>query len=117
MEIHMTGYWLASATALAMLTTAAVAQSPDAARSAQPAFSTNGAAGTYDSTTTTRSNDAMGVQTDKTETFEKSQTYTSGNGELRAGTSIRSGTTTVTAPPPPVATTTTTTTTTREERP
>ena len=114
----MTGYLLAGATALALLASGALAQTPsfDATNSTQPNPSTNGPAGTYDLTTTVRSNDATGVQTDTTESFGKSQTYTNANGELHARTSVQSGTATVTTPPPPV-TTTTTSTTTQEVRP
>jgi hypothetical protein len=115
----MTRYWLASAAALALMTTGAFAQSPsfDATNSTQPTLSTNGPAGTYDATKTEKAIDARGVETDKTQTFDKSQTYTSGNGELSAKTSIgTTSTTTTTAPPPPVSTTTTTTTT-QDSRP
>lgn len=116
----MTKFWLACATVVTMLTSGALAQTPpfDATNSTQPTASTNGPAGTYDTTKTTRTKDATGVETNTIETFNKNQTYTSGNGELSAGTSIKSGTTTtVTAPPPLTTTTSSSTTTTREMRP
>ncbi len=114
----MTGYWLAGAAAFAMMTGAALAQSANfgATNSPQPTMSTNGPAGTYSATKTQRTIDGNGVETDKTESFDKSQTYTSGNGELSAKTGITtSGSTTTVMPPPP--TTSTTTTTTQETRP
>ena len=102
----MTSYWLASAIAFAMMTGGALAQgaSFDATNSTQPNLSTNGPAGTYDMTKTRRTIDSSGVATDTTETFDKSQTYTGGDGELSAKTSIQTTgptTTTILSPNPP----------------
>lgn len=113
----MTSYLLAGATAFTLMASAALAQSPplDATNSTQPNASTSGPAGTYDMSRTQKSIDGNGVETDKTDTFNKSQSYTSGNGELSAKTSIKTTGSTITTTPP-VATTTTSTTT-QESRP
>lgn len=115
----MTSYLLAGVTAFGMMTTAAIAQSPpfDTTNSTQPTMSTNGPAGTYDMTRTQRTIDTGGNQSDTTETFRKSQSYSDGDGALSAKTSISTtgSTTTIPAPPPMVSTTTTTTT--QESRP
>ena len=97
----MTRYWLAGAAALVLTTSVAVAQTPpfDAANAPQPNMSTNGPAGTYDVKKVRRTVDSDGNTTDTTQTFDKSQTYSSGNGALRAHTIIRSsGPTTTEAP-------------------
>lgn len=99
----MTGYWFAGAAAFAMMTSGALAQSAlfDATNSTQPTMSTTGPAGTYDRTKTRRTIDSTGAETDTTETFSKSQTYTSGDGELSAKSHIRTtGPTTTTLPSP-----------------
>jgi hypothetical protein len=109
----MTSHWFAGATALALMTGSALAQSPalDATNSTEPTMSTTGPAETYDMTKTRRTMDARGVETDTTETFDKSQTYSSGDGQLSAKTSVKTtGSTTVTTPAAPVSTTTSTTT-------
>lgn len=69
----------------------------------QPDLSTNGPAGTYDKTKTRRTVYANGVEVDTTQSFHKRQTYESGNGQLRASTSIKSSgpTTIVKVPPQP----------------
>ena len=110
---------MASVTALALMASSAIAQSPsfDATNSTQPNGSTSGPAGTYDSSKTQKTIDTKGVETDTTDTFDKSQTYTSSGGALSAKTTIRSTGTTTTTPPPPVSTTTSTSTTTQEVRP
>jgi hypothetical protein len=97
----MIGYLFASATAFAMMTSGVLAQSAafDTTNSIQPIMSTTGPAGTYDMTKTRRTIDSRGTETDTTETFSKSQTYTGGDGELSARTSIRTaGSTTTTEP-------------------
>jgi hypothetical protein len=117
-EVHMTSYLLAGATAFTLMASAALAQSLpfDATNSTQPNGSTSGPAGTYDMSKSQKAIDGTGVETDKTETFDKSQTYSGGNGELSAKTSIkRTGSSMTTTPPAPVSTTTTTTT--EESRP
>ncbi len=50
--------------------------------------STNGPAGTYGMTTTQTTVAPNGGQTDTTQSFDKSQSYTSGNGALTAHTHI-----------------------------
>ncbi|HXQ52170.1 MAG TPA: hypothetical protein VN802_13830 [Stellaceae bacterium] len=99
----MTSHWFAGAIVLAITTSGALAQGAplDATNSTQPNLSTNGPAGTYDMTKTRRTIDSSGVTTDTTQTFDKSQTYTGGNGALSAKTSIEtSGATTTTLPSP-----------------
>ena len=84
-----------------MVTSSSLAQSVlfDATNSTQPTMSTTGPAGTYDMTKTRRTIDSTGAETDTTETFSKSQTYTSGDGELSARSHIRTtGPTTTTVP-------------------
>jgi hypothetical protein len=115
----MTSYLLAGATAFTLMASAALAQSPpfDATNSTQPNASTSGPAGTYDISKSQKTIDGKGVETDKTESFDKSQTYSGGNGELSSKTSLKStGSTKTITPPAPLATTTTTTTT-EESRP
>ena len=113
----MTRYWLASVTAFAMMMSGAVAQSPsfDATNSTQPNMSTNGPAGTYDTITTRRTIDSSGAISNTTESFDKSQTYTSGDGALSAKTSIQTTGPATTITMPPVSTSTKSTTTTTEE--
>ncbi len=97
----MIGYWFAGAAVFAMVTSSSLAQSVlfDATNSTQPTMSTTGPAGTYDMTKTRRTIDSTGAETDTTETFSKSQTYTSGDGELSARSHIRTtGPTTTTVP-------------------
>jgi hypothetical protein len=99
----MTGYWFAGAAAFMMMTSGVLAQSVlfDATNSTQPTMSTAGPAGTYDMTKTRRTIDSTGAETDTTESFSKSQTYSSGDGELSAKSHIRTtGPTTTILPPP-----------------
>ena len=60
----------------------------DATNSPSQNRSTNGPAGTYDMTTTVTTVAPDGGQTDTTQSFDKSQSYTSGNGALTAHTHI-----------------------------
>jgi|HubBroStandDraft_1064217.scaffolds.fasta_scaffold650136_1 hypothetical protein len=115
----MTRFLLASAAAFALVAGVASAQSPpfDATNSTQPNVSTSGPAGTYDMSKTQKTIDGRGGETDKTETFDKSQTYSSGDGELSAKTSIKRTDSTMTITPPAPASTSRTTTTTEESRP
>jgi hypothetical protein len=115
----MTRFLLAGATAFALTASAASAQRPsfDATNSTQPNASTSGPTGTYDMSKTQKTTDGKGGETDKTETFDKSQTYSGGNGELSAKTSIKSTGSTMTITPPAPVSTTTTTTTTEDSRP
>lgn len=97
----MKAYWLVGAASLALTASAAFAQNPPftATNSTQPNMSTNGPAGTYDTKTTVQTVDASGHATESTKTFDKSQTYSSGNGALRAHTIIRSSGPTTTGAP------------------
>jgi hypothetical protein len=99
----MNVYWFAGAAAFAILTGSTLAQNVlfDATNSTQPTMSTTGPAGTYDMTKTRQTIDSTGAETDTTETFSKSQTYTNSNGALSARSSIRTtGPTTTTVPSP-----------------
>jgi hypothetical protein len=112
----MTKYLLASAFGLAMMTGGVLAQG---AASDPTAIYPNGPAGSERITKTQRTIDSDGTVIDKTQTYDKSQTYTGDDGELSAHSSTsKTEQTTVTAPPPPppLSTTTTTTTTTEETR-
>jgi hypothetical protein len=106
----MISHGYAIALAFATMTSGALAQGApfDATNSTQPNLSTNGPAGTYDATKTRRTIDSNGAATDTTQTFDKSQTYTGGNGALSAKTSIETTgatTTTLPSPNPPMETT------------
>jgi hypothetical protein len=116
----MTRFLLESAVAFALMANGAYAQNQplDATNSTQPNVSTSGPAGTYDMSKTQKTIDTKGVKADTTATFDKSQTYTGGDGELSAKTSIKStGSTTTIDPPAPFSTTTTSSTTTQGSRP
>jgi hypothetical protein len=105
----MTRYWLAGAALCAVMAGSAFAQSVPQPTIVIPS-------GAVSVTTTEHSVDANGVATDRSSTFEKSQTITDGNGELSADThTLSTSQTTVTVPPPVVTTTTTRTTTTTTE--
>jgi hypothetical protein len=85
--------WFENAIVFAAITlsaSGAFAQSPavDATNSPSQNQSTNGPAGTYDATTTRAVVAPNGAQTDTTESFDKTQSYTSGNGALTAHTHI-----------------------------
>jgi len=100
-ETHMTGAWLVGVIVFATSSGIALAQNaPVAATSTtQPNMSTNGPAGTYDVTKVQRSLHSDGTVSATQQTFDKSQTYSSGHGTLRAHTIIRtSGPTTIEAP-------------------
>ena len=89
----MIRHWFQNAIVLAAITlsaSGAFAQSPpvDATNSPSQNQSTNGPAGTYDKTTTRTTTAPNGAQTDTTESFDKTQSYTSGNGALTAHTHI-----------------------------
>lgn len=60
----------------------------DATNSPSENQSTNGPAGTYGMTTTQTTTAPNGVQSNTTQRFDKSQSYTSGNGALSAHTHI-----------------------------
>jgi hypothetical protein len=89
----MIRHWLKNAIVFAAVTLSAngaLAQSPavDATNSPSQNQSTNGPAGTYDRTTTRATIAPDGAQTDTSESFDKTQSYTSGNGALTAHTHI-----------------------------
>jgi hypothetical protein len=115
----MTRFLLAGATAFTLVASAALAQSPpsDATNSTQPNASTSGPAGTYDMSKSQKTIDGNGVETDKTQTFDKSQTYTRGNGELSAKTTATKTDSTMAITPPAPVSSTSTTTNTQESRP
>jgi hypothetical protein len=99
----MIRYWFAGAAALVLSSGLAAAQSApfDASNSTQPNMSTNGPAGTYSSQKVQQSVDGNGQISKTTQSFSKSQTYSSGNGALTAHTIIHtSGPTTTTTPTP-----------------
>ena len=73
----------------------------DATNSPSQNQSTNGPAGTYDMSTTRSAIAPDGAKTETTQSFDKSQSYTSGNGVLSAHTHIdTTGPTTTTINPP-----------------
>ena len=86
----ITHHWFKNAIVLATVTlsaSSALAQSPavDATNSPSQNQSSNGPAGTYEHMTTTRTTVARdGARTDTTERFDKTQSYTGGNGALTA---------------------------------
>jgi hypothetical protein len=106
----MSRTWLKSAlalTAIMLSAGAAAAQSPhvDATNSPSQNQSTNGPAGTYDMSTTQTTLAPNGVKSETTQSFDKSQSYTSGDGALSAHTHIdTAGPTTTTTIPltPPI---------------
>ncbi len=100
-------YWFRGALALVLSTSAAAAQGIPFTdtNSVQPNMSTNGPAGTYVIHKEQSSVDANGNATVTKQSFTKSQTYSSGNGALKAHTVIQtSGPTTTLVPIPLVPT-------------
>jgi hypothetical protein len=88
----MTRYRLASALVLATMLNGALAQTIPAPAPTAPQqnLSTNGPSGTYARTKTVKTLDAAGTVRSTTQSFDKSQSYTDGNGQLSAKTSIKS---------------------------
>jgi hypothetical protein len=106
----MTKYLLAGVFAVALLTEGAFAQG---VASDPTANFPNGPAGSESMTKTKRVIDSNGTVTEQSKSFDKSQSYTSGDGELSAHSTVRTNEqTTVT---PPVSTTTSSSTTTTQE--
>jgi hypothetical protein len=103
----MTRYLLASAFALTLMTGGVLAQgvAPDPA-----ATFPNGPPGNESVTKTQRTIDSDGTVIEKQQNFDKTQTYTSGDGALSAHSTINRTEQTTVTPPPTVTTTTTTTT-------
>ena len=103
----MAGFWRTGAVALALSVGSAAAQSAplDASNSTQPNMSTNGPAGTYVTQKVQRTVDGSGYATVTKQSFAKSQTYSSGDGALKAHTAIRTSGPTTTAVPVPATTT------------
>jgi hypothetical protein len=82
---------------------------------AVPTETTRTTAGPSSSVTTTRQTiDGHGVETNATATYDKSQSFTSGNGELSAKTSTETSSKSTVRMPPAAVTSTKTTTTTDE---
>jgi hypothetical protein len=81
----MKNYWMASAVAIGLTTGAALAQT----NAPEPTRSTNGSAGTVEAAHAGIVVDPTGTATGTSDTFKKTQSYTSGNGQLRAETKIR----------------------------
>jgi hypothetical protein len=106
----MTRYVLAGAFALATMTGGVLAQGiPSDSNSSE------GPAASETITKHERTIDGNGGVTEKSQIYDKSQSYSDGGGELSSHTTVKkSEQTTVTPPPapPPMSTTTTTTTTT-----
>jgi hypothetical protein len=81
----MTNYWLASAVAVGLMTGSALAQT----QAPEPTRSTNGPAGTVETAHAGIAVDNTGAATGTSGTFKKTQSYTSGNGQLSAETKIQ----------------------------
>ena len=99
----MSRYWIIAAAVFAVSADIAAAQSVpfDATNSAQPTMSTNGPAGTIVVKKVKTTRDAGGQDTQTTESFAKTQSYSSGGGALTAHTVIHtSGPVTTMAPTP-----------------
>jgi hypothetical protein len=100
----------ATLTLLALCTGAAFAQNmPDATAPAEPTRTTVGPSTSV--TKTQQSIDGRGVEMSSTETYDKSQSFTSGNGVLSAKTSTKTTGDSEVKVPPKVTTTRSTTTT------
>jgi hypothetical protein len=97
-------------TLAALCTGAAFAQNaPDAATPAEPTRTTVGPSTSV--TKTQQSIDGRGVERNSTETYDKSQSFTSGNGVLSAKTSTKTTGHSKVKVPPKLTTTRSTTTT------
>jgi hypothetical protein len=81
----MKNYWMAGAAALAMTTCGAVAQT----NAPEPTMATNGPAGTVERAHAGTAVNGAGVATGESDTFKKTQSYGSGDGELSAHTKIQ----------------------------
>ena len=79
---HMKAYWIV---ALALMTGTAVAQSA----APEPTRATNGPAGTVERAHAAIAVDSNGNATGTSDTFRKTQSYSSGDGELSARTRIQ----------------------------
>jgi hypothetical protein len=114
----VTKYLIVSASIFAMMTGVGLAQSATNSETvtvspAPLAAPPPAPPGNITVTRTRRTIDANGVERDSTQTYEKSQSFSSGNGVLSSDTRTQTyGQTTTVVPPPPVTTTTTTRTTT-----
>jgi hypothetical protein len=99
---------------LALWTGAAAAQ--NATDLAVPPETTRTMAGPSSSATTTRQTiDSRGVETNAKDTYDKSQSITSGNGALSAKTSTETTSQSTVSAPPPIVTKSTTSTNTTDE--
>jgi hypothetical protein len=81
----MKKYWIASAVAIGLMTGAALAQ----IGAPEPTRATNGPAGTVERAHSGIVADSTGAATGTSDTFKKTQSYTSGDGQLSARTNIR----------------------------
>ncbi len=88
----MRNYRVASAVALLLMTGGALAQTP----APQPNRVTNGPAGTVETAHAGITVDGAGQATGESDTFKKTQTYTSGDGQLSAKTKMQTTGPTVT---------------------
>ena len=104
------------AAAIVVSTGAALAQGVPAAPPATASVSTN-AGPSVSVTTTQKTRDANGAETDRVQTYDQRQSFTSGDGALSAKTTTERSERSTVMPPPPTVTkrsvTTTTTETTR----
>lgn len=107
----MIKYWIACGAGMAMMTTAALAQTA-------PSDTPNGPAGTEQIVTTHRTVDTNGGEVENTKTFSKTQSYSNDDGMLSARSVIKTNEETTVTPAPlaPAITTTTTTTTSQDVR-
>jgi hypothetical protein len=98
---------------LALCIGAASAQTSEAEGPGEPTRTTVGPS--ISVTKTQKTIDGRGVETNATESYDKSQSFTSGNGVLNAETKTKTNQRSeVTTPPPPTTSTTRTTTTSEE---
>lgn len=109
----MVRYWLGGAAALALTMNFASAQTMSSQTTVvtQPAVPAAAPTQSYSETHSERVIDSNGVETNKTEHLEKSQSITSGNGALSAQTHVETGGATTVVVPPVVTTYRSTTTT------
>jgi hypothetical protein len=82
---HMKYYWMASAVAIGLMTGGARAQTD----APEPTRATNGPAGTVERAHAGIVVDNTGTATGTSDTFKKTQSYTSGDGQLSAKTNIQ----------------------------
>jgi hypothetical protein len=84
-DSHMKNYWMASVITFGLMMGTALAQT----NAPKPTRSTNGPAGTVETAHAGVVVDNAGVTTGTSDTFKKTQSYTSGDGLLTAKTKIQ----------------------------